>query len=107
MHTAIVVRDLEEAIAFYEEMGFTRGDSFNLKSIGVRLGYMYMGDTVLELIEDNGDVENHVAIEVPCVECWLEEHDVVYEKEIMITEWGKRAIFFRGINGELIEVIGE
>lgn len=107
MHTAIVVRDLEEAMDFYEEIGFTRGDIFNLKSIGIRLGYVYMDGTVLELIEDNGDVENHVAIEVPCVECWLEEHDVVYEKDIIITEWGKRAIFFRGINGELIEVIGE
>lgn len=25
MHTAIVVRDLEEAIAFYKEIGFTSG----------------------------------------------------------------------------------
>lgn len=34
MHTAIVVRDLEKAIAFYKEIGFTKGDTFNLKSIG-------------------------------------------------------------------------
>ena len=107
MHSAVVVRDLEEAIAFYEGLGFTRGDSFNLESIGVRLGYVYMNEMELELIEDNGDTENHIAIEVPCVECWLGEHDVVYEKDVMITEWGKRAVFFRGINGELIEVIEE
>jgi len=105
MHTAIIVRDLYEARRYYKELGFEIGDCFDLKSIGVKLTYVVRDGLKIELIE--GDSEPHICIEVPCVECWLKEHDVVYEKEIMIAEWGKRAIFFRGINGELIEVIGE
>jgi len=105
MHTAIIVRDLYEARRYYKELGFEVGDCFDLKSIGVKLTYVVRDGLEIELIE--GDSEPHVCIEVPSVEEWLAEHDVQVVKNIYIAEWGKRAIFFRGINGELIEVIEE
>lgn len=118
-HTALIVKNLEESIEFYEKvLNFQLRTTANT---GIRkLAFLFIKDhpeAEIELIEELTDKESpyingvidHIAFAVDNIEETikdLKEKDVpLLSEQPNLTAAGKKTIMFKGINGELLQLI--
>lgn len=118
-HTAVIVKNLEESIKFYENV-------LNLQlrttaNTGKRkLAFLSLKDhqeVEVELIEELTDKESpysngvidHIAFLVEDIEETIkqfQDNDVTFlDEKPSLTAFGKKTIMFKGINGELLQLI--
>ena len=118
-HTAIIVRNLEEAIAFYEEKL-----NFELRTTGNtgtrKIAFIFVKGnpgSEIELIEELTDIEapekngviDHLAFAVDNI---VEAIKELKSKQVQFlsdeprsTATGGKMIFFKGLNDELLQLI--
>jgi len=113
-HIGIMVADMEASIKFYTEvMGLTLTDR-QPRDNGVELVFLTLGDWELELIGGvsgylEGDAQlNHLAFTVENLEAakkHVQSHvpDVEFTPDLQLWD-GLRCSFFRGPNGEKLEL---
>lgn len=118
-HTAIIVKNLEESIEFYENVLHLQ--LMTTTNTGKRklafLSFKGHPDVEIELIEEltekespyiNGVID-HIAFIVEDIEETmkeLQEKDVPFlDEKPSLTAFGKKTILFKGINGELLQLI--
>jgi lactoylglutathione lyase len=116
-HTALHVADLDRSIRFYEEhFGFVNYFDHPIPS-GMRIAYLKLGDTVLELTHhsdgsmkgfhfclETDDFDGSVAaLKAKGVEVATPPHPTAAREP---KEKGWRRVVFRGPDGELIELRG-
>lgn len=119
VHTAIIVNNLEESIAFYENVL-----NFQLRKTGNtgkrKLAFLSIKDqpeVEIELIEElleknhpytNGVID-HIAFAVENLEETMENLKQIgvefLTEKPSLTALGKQTIMFKGINGELLQLI--
>lgn len=118
-HTAIIVKNIEESIEFYKNiLNFQLRTAVNIKNR--KLAFLYVQDqpeVEIELIEELTDVNppatngvlDHLAFVVDNLDRTIEE---LQSKGIDFPEAprisaasGDKTVFFRGINGELLQLI--
>ncbi|MCD7034148.1 VOC family protein [Metabacillus sp. GX 13764] len=115
-HVGIMVKDLETSISFYQDIiGLDVIDKFHpAPSIKIAfLGYKTRGEIIIELIQGSkeglpaeGKV-NHIAFTVSEIE---KEMERLKAKKVNFTQKdihnlsGSKYIFFRGPDGELLEL---
>ncbi len=118
-HTAIIVKNLEESIEFYENVL-----NFQLRTTGNtgkrKLAFLFVKDhpeVEIELIEELTDKESpsingvvdHIAFAVEDIEETikdLQEKGVPFlDEKPSLTAFGKKNIMFKGINGERLQLI--
>jgi methylmalonyl-CoA/ethylmalonyl-CoA epimerase len=54
-HVAIAVRSIAESVSFYEALGLELTETEDVPEQGVRVGFLPLGETRLELLEPLGD----------------------------------------------------
>ena len=115
-HIGIKTDDVQKSIAFYKELGFTLD---NYEDIGAKLGFMSLGNCLIELIEP-ADKETlkglkegivaHVAIECENIEGVAEKLKAkgYVDQEASINTMGilggVKNLFFKGPSGEELEL---
>ena len=117
-HTAIIVKNLEESIKFYEDIL-----NFKLRTAGSndsrKMAFLYVEDNPqveIELIEELTDVGqltdgivDHLAFAIENMAESMEELKAkgieFLTEEPKLTIFGDKMILFRGINGELLQLI--
>ncbi|MGE7665589.1 VOC family protein [Ureibacillus composti] len=117
-HTAIIVKNLEESIKFYEDIL-----NFKLRAAGSnesrKMAFLYVEDNPqveIELIEELTDVGqladgvvDHLAFAIENMAESMEELKAkgieFLTEEPKLTIFGDKMILFRGINGELLQLI--
>jgi len=127
-HTNIFVRNLEEAIKFYETVfGFELLFIHGKKSDQVRLGMLKLNNCFLELSEPLTCKDaiipaaqasrNHTGIFVSDINeavkrigaygCEIDEPGIIFVENFGDTGVDLQVVFFRGPNGEFIELLQE
>ncbi|MFP3919408.1 VOC family protein [Lysinibacillus telephonicus] len=118
-HTAIIVKNLEESIEFYEKfLNFKVRTTVNTDKR--KLGFLYVQNqpnVEIELIEELTDIKNpatngvvdHLAFAVDNLEKTIEELEskgIEFPEPPRISAAsGDKTIFFNGLNGELLQLI--
>ncbi|MFJ8237108.1 VOC family protein [Ureibacillus sp. NPDC094379] len=117
-HTAIIVKNLEESIKFYEDIL-----NLKLRAAGSndtrKMAFLYVEDNPqveIELIEEltnigqlTDGVVDHLAFAIENMTEAMEELKIkgieFLTEEPKLTIFGDKMILFRGINGELLQLI--
>ncbi|MGI5839928.1 MAG: VOC family protein [bacterium] len=116
-HVGIKVRDLDEAVRFYTQvLGLTERDRREIPASGVKIAFVAIGDSELELLhypEQKDDapsegVVSHVALAVDDIEAVLqkvkESGAVVRDETPRMVFGGSKIAFFQGPSGEILEL---
>jgi methylmalonyl-CoA/ethylmalonyl-CoA epimerase len=115
----VIVDDLKKAKEFYQNLGFSVDLELDLPSISIRNAFVSLEGTSLELIEPYPGAElpyhrdgviNHLTFLVEGIEQTMEEMKSIGAE--IITELGAervdnatiKFVFFKGVNGEIIEL---
>jgi len=118
-HVGVVVRDIDGALQFYlEGLGLALTRRAELPNVGVRLAFLSVGVTTLQLVEptgpgllatqleERGEGLHHVCFRVPAIEPAIARLAPGAEVSIYAGDGGRRTCFLPGTYGGLrIELI--
>ncbi|WP_273853813.1 VOC family protein [Guptibacillus spartinae] len=106
-HAAIDVLDLQASVSFYEELGFTRVETYC--SHEERSVFLKKNGVMIELVEQvtkqRVRLSGHLAFEIENLDLFLQEYRRVFTKVERYTLHGTKVAYAIGPNGEEVEWI--
>ena len=110
-HIGIVVSDIEQAVKFYEYLGFKLKEIKEVESSGLRLAYMIQDNLILELMNDGSSKNSgikHMALYCENIKAVFEDFQrsgfKLLHQEIQEFE-GMKFFFVQGFAGEWLEFV--